>query len=104
VSLVNFRLPRIALKIAMRILLKNPSRIVIGLLTRLAQTITRAYIIGTKANRFFNPAYIGCYIQDKIDNPYLTRTVYGGAFYCGTNVPARMGLRGAAITLLARAD
>jgi sugar/nucleoside kinase (ribokinase family) len=52
----------------------------------------------------FDIAYIGHYTQDTIVYPHATRTVDGGAFFYGCNVIARMGLRSAVITRLARED
>ena len=55
-------------------------------------------------NPTFDLAYIGHYTQDTIVYPNRTRVVDGGAFYYGANVAARMGLRVAVVTRLARAD
>lgn len=52
----------------------------------------------------FDVACIGHYTKDTIVYPNLTRTVDGGAFYYGTNVIARMGLRAAVITRLSQED
>jgi sugar/nucleoside kinase (ribokinase family) len=52
----------------------------------------------------FDIAYVGHYTQDTIVYPHTTRIVDGGAFYYGSNVAARMGLRVAVVTRLARAD
>jgi sugar/nucleoside kinase (ribokinase family) len=52
----------------------------------------------------FDIAYIGHYTKDTIVYPHATRTVDGGAFFYGMNVVARMGLRGAVVTNLARED
>jgi len=52
----------------------------------------------------FDIAYVGHYTQDTIVYPHTTRTVDGGAFYYGSHVAARMGLRVAVVTRLARAD
>ncbi len=52
----------------------------------------------------FDVACIGHYTKDTIIYPNLTRTVDGGAFYYGTNVIARMGLRAAMITRLSQED
>ncbi|MDE3088309.1 MAG: carbohydrate kinase [Chloroflexota bacterium] len=52
----------------------------------------------------FDIAYIGHYTKDTIVYPHATRTVDGGAFYYGANVIARMGLRAAVVTRLARED
>jgi sugar/nucleoside kinase (ribokinase family) len=52
----------------------------------------------------FDLAYIGHYTQDTIVYRHATRTQDGGAFYFGANVAARMGLRVAVVTNLARAD
>lgn len=52
----------------------------------------------------FDICYIGHYTQDTIVYPHATRLIDGGAFYYGANVAARMGLRVAVVTRLARAD
>lgn len=52
----------------------------------------------------FDIAYIGHYTKDTIVYPNATRTIDGGAFYYGCNVIARMGLRAAVVTRLARED
>jgi sugar/nucleoside kinase (ribokinase family) len=49
-------------------------------------------------------AFIGHYTKDTIVYPTLTRLVDGGAFNYGANVAARMGLRVAVATRLARED
>ncbi len=62
------------------------------------------YDAHTMSTQVFDVAYVGHYTKDTIVYPNLTRTVDGGAFYYGTNVIARMGLRAAVITRLARED
>jgi sugar/nucleoside kinase (ribokinase family) len=52
----------------------------------------------------FDALFLGNYTKDTIVNPAGTRTVHGGAFYYGANVAARLGLRTAAVTRLARED
>ena len=52
----------------------------------------------------FDVAYVGHYTKDTIVYPDTARTVNGGAFYYGCNVIARMGLRAAVVTRLARED
>lgn len=52
----------------------------------------------------FDIAYIGHYTQDTLVYPHATRTVDGGAFLYGCHVIARMGLRAAVMTRLARKD
>lgn len=52
----------------------------------------------------FDICYIGHYTKDTIVYPHSTLTHDGGAFFFGLNVVARMGLRGAVITNLARQD
>ncbi len=52
----------------------------------------------------FDIAYIGHYTKDTIVYPHATRLQDGGAFFYGLNVVARMGLQGAVVTNLARAD
>ena len=52
----------------------------------------------------FDIAFVGHYTKDTIVYPHLTRTVDGGAFNYGANVAARMGLRVAVVTRLARED
>ncbi len=52
----------------------------------------------------FDIAYVGHYTKDTVVYPNATRTVDGGAFYYGCNVIARMGLRAAVVTRLARED
>ncbi len=54
--------------------------------------------------KIFDIAYVGHYTKDTIVYPDVTRIVDGGAFYYGTNVIARMGLRAAVVTRLARED
>jgi sugar/nucleoside kinase (ribokinase family) len=52
----------------------------------------------------FDIAFIGHYTKDTIVYPHSTRTVDGGAYFFGANVAARMGLRVAVVTRLARQD
>jgi len=52
----------------------------------------------------FDIVFIGHYTKDTIMYPHATRTVDGGAFFYGANVAARMGLRVAVVTRLARQD
>jgi len=52
----------------------------------------------------FDIAFIGHYTKDTIVYPDLTRVVDGGAFNYGANVAARMGLKVAVATRLARED
>ena len=52
----------------------------------------------------FDIAFVGHYTKDTIVYPQLTRTVDGGAFFYGANVAARLGLRVAVVTRLARED
>ena len=52
----------------------------------------------------FDIAFLGHYTKDTIIYPHLTRTVDGGAYFFGANVAARMGLRVAVVTRLARED
>ena len=52
----------------------------------------------------FDIAYIGHFTKDTIVYPNETKVVDGGAFYYGVNVIARMGLRAAVVTRLARQD
>jgi sugar/nucleoside kinase (ribokinase family) len=52
----------------------------------------------------FDIVFVGHYTKDTIVYPHSTRTVDGGAFFYGANVAARMGLRIAVITRLARQD
>lgn len=52
----------------------------------------------------FDIAFIGHYTKDTIVYPSATRVVDGGAFNYGANVAARMGLRVAVVTRLARED
>jgi len=52
----------------------------------------------------FDIVYVGHYTRDTIIYPHATRTQDGGAFNFGLNVVARMGLRGAVVTCLARED
>lgn len=52
----------------------------------------------------FDIVYTGHYTQDTIVYPHATRVVDGGAFNYGANVAARLGLRVAVVTRLARQD
>lgn len=52
----------------------------------------------------FDLAFVGHYTQDTIVYPNATRLVDGGAYYYGASVAARMGLRVAVVTRLARQD
>jgi sugar/nucleoside kinase (ribokinase family) len=52
----------------------------------------------------FDIVFIGQYTKDTIVYPTVTRVVDGGAFNYGANVAARMGLRVAVVTRLARED
>jgi sugar/nucleoside kinase (ribokinase family) len=52
----------------------------------------------------FDVAFIGHYTKDTIVYPHVTRIVDGGAFNYGANVAARMGLKVAVATRLARED
>ena len=52
----------------------------------------------------FDLVFIGHYTKDTIVYPTVTRVVDGGAFNYGANVAARMGLRVAVVTRLARED
>jgi sugar/nucleoside kinase (ribokinase family) len=52
----------------------------------------------------FDIVFIGHYTKDTIVYPHSTRTVDGGGFFYGANVAARMGLRIAVVTRLARQD
>jgi sugar/nucleoside kinase (ribokinase family) len=52
----------------------------------------------------FDIVFIGHYTKDTIVYPHSTRTVDGGAFFYGAIVAARMGLRIAVVTRLARQD
>jgi len=52
----------------------------------------------------FDIAFVGHYTKDTIVYPQLSRTVDGGAFFYGANVAARLGLRVAVVTRLARQD
>ncbi|MBI5032197.1 MAG: hypothetical protein HZB51_16830 [Chloroflexi bacterium] len=52
----------------------------------------------------FDIAYIGHYTKDTIVYPHESKVVDGGAFFYGLNVVARMGLKGAVVTNLARQD
>jgi sugar/nucleoside kinase (ribokinase family) len=52
----------------------------------------------------FDIVFIGHYTKDTIVYPTVTRVVDGGAFNYGANVAARMGLRVAVVTRLARED
>jgi sugar/nucleoside kinase (ribokinase family) len=52
----------------------------------------------------FDIAFVGHYTKDTIVYPDHTRVVDGGAFNYGANVAARLGLRVAVVTRLARED
>jgi len=52
----------------------------------------------------FDIVFIGHYTKDTIVYPHESRTVDGGAYFFGANVAARMGLRVAVVTRLARED
>jgi sugar/nucleoside kinase (ribokinase family) len=52
----------------------------------------------------FDIAFVGHYTRDTIVYPNATRVVDGGAYFYGANVAARMGLRVAVVTRLARQD
>lgn len=52
----------------------------------------------------FDVAYIGHYTKDTIIYPHATRLQDGGAFFYGLNAVARMGLKSAVVTNLARQD
>ena len=54
--------------------------------------------------KFYDIAFIGHYTKDTIVSAKGTRIVDGGAFNYGSNVAARMGLKVAAITRLAKGD
>jgi len=54
--------------------------------------------------KFYDIAFIGHYTKDTIVSASGTRIVDGGAFNYGANVAARMGLRVAAVTRLAKKD
>lgn len=52
----------------------------------------------------FDIAFVGHYTKDTIVTPQGTRTVHGGAFRYGAHVAAKMGLKAAVVTRLARED
>jgi sugar/nucleoside kinase (ribokinase family) len=52
----------------------------------------------------FDIAFVGHYTKDIIVTPQETRTVHGGAFRYGAYVVAKMGLKAAVVTRLARED
>ena len=52
----------------------------------------------------FDVAFVGHYTKDTIVYPHETKTVDGGAYFFGANVTARMGLKTAVVTRLARED
>ncbi|MEW6232481.1 MAG: PfkB family carbohydrate kinase [Chloroflexota bacterium] len=52
----------------------------------------------------FDIAFIGHYTKDTVVTPQETRIIQGGAFNYGCHVAARMGLRAAVVTRLARED
>ena len=54
--------------------------------------------------KFYDIAFIGHYTKDTIVSASGTRVVDGGAFNYGANVAARMGMKVAAITRLAKED
>ena len=54
--------------------------------------------------KFYDIAFIGHYTKDTIISSAGTRVVDGGAFNYGANVAARMGLKVAAVTRLAKED
>ena len=54
--------------------------------------------------KFYDIAFIGHYTKDTIISSAGTRVVDGGAFNYGANIAARMGLKVAAITRLAKED
>jgi sugar/nucleoside kinase (ribokinase family) len=54
--------------------------------------------------KFYDIAFIGHYTKDTIVSASGTRIVDGGAFNYGANVAARMGMKVAAITRLAKED
>jgi sugar/nucleoside kinase (ribokinase family) len=55
-------------------------------------------------NSIFDIAFVGHYTRDTIVYPNATRVVDGGAYFYGANVAARLGLRVAVVTRLARED
>jgi len=54
--------------------------------------------------KFYDIAFVGHYTKDTIVSASGTRIVDGGAFNYGANVAARMGLKVAAVTRLAKED
>ncbi len=54
--------------------------------------------------KFYDIAFLGHYTKDTIISSTGTRVVDGGAFNYGANVAARMGLKVAAVTRLAKED
>ncbi|GAJ02325.1 unnamed protein product, partial [marine sediment metagenome] len=54
--------------------------------------------------KFYDIAFIGHYTKDTIVSTLGTRIVDGGAFNYGANVAARMGLKVAAVTRMAKED
>ena len=56
------------------------------------------------SSKFFDIVFLGHYTKDTIVSSTGTRVVDGGAFNYGANVAARMGLKVAAITRLAKED
>ena len=54
--------------------------------------------------QFYDIAFLGHYTKDTIISSTGTRVVDGGAFNYGSNVAARMGLKVAAVTRLAKED
>ncbi|MBA7696451.1 hypothetical protein ES703_105099 [subsurface metagenome] len=55
-------------------------------------------------DRVYDIVFLGNYTRDTIVSPRGTRVVDGGAFFYGASVAARMGLKTAAVTRLARED
>jgi len=56
------------------------------------------------SSKFFDIVFLGHYTKDTIVSSTGTRVVDGGAFNYGANVAARMGLKVAAVTRLAKED
>jgi len=54
--------------------------------------------------KFYDIAFLGHYTKDTIISSTDTRVIDGGAFNYGSNVAARMGLKVAAVTRLAKED
>src|SRR5512143_2115361 len=57
-----------------------------------------------ESENMFDIAFVGHFTKDTVVNPGSSSVHLGGAFYYGANVAARMGLRVAVITRLARTD